>query len=159
MMGKASRQSNSFVKPGLICHNPGRKEFDMGILSYLGALSPAHINWFTLTWRGKLVGRDQFGNRYYEGRARAGYKRPRRWVKYKGQPEASFIPPEWHGWLHHQTDTVPDSENPSFRRPWQKPHKPNMTGTTDAYRPPGHVLEGGQRGRAVGDYEAWKPQE
>jgi NADH:ubiquinone oxidoreductase subunit len=131
----------------------------MGILKYLGELSPAHINWFTFAWRGQRVGEDQFGNRYYQGRPITGYKRPRRWVLYKDQPEASYVPPEWHGWLHHQSDTVPDTDGPSFRRDWQKPHKPNLTGTRSAYRPPGHILEGGQRARAAGDYEAWTPPE
>lgn len=131
----------------------------MGLFKYLGELSPAHINWFTFSWRGTRVGEDQFGNRYYQGRPITGYKRPRRWVIYKGQPEASYVPPEWHGWLHHQTDAVPSEDSPSFRRDWQKPHKPNLTGTRSAYRPPGHILEGGQRARAAGDYEAWKPPE
>jgi len=34
---------------------------------------------------------------------------------------------------------------------------PNLTGTAEAYRPPGHVLAGGQRDKATGDYEPWKP--
>lgn len=76
---------------------------------------------------------------------------------YKGAPEASSVPPEWHGWLHHQTDEVPSEE--AFRRPWQKPHKPNMTGTSGAYHPPGHILEGGKRSKGTGDYEAWTPPE
>lgn len=129
----------------------------MGLLSFFGVLSPAHINLFTATSRGNQVGTDAFGNRYYcSGKPRSGYKRERRWVMYKGAPEASSVPPEWHGWLHHQTDTVPSEVN-SFRRPWQKPHQPNMTGTNAAYRPPGHILQGGKREEATGDYEAWDP--
>ena len=131
----------------------------MGLFKILGVLSPAHISWFTWTARKELVGTDEFGNKYYQAKPRPGYKYPRRWVIYKGEPEASNVPPEWHGWLHHQTDEVPDPEGGSFRRPWQKPHQPNLTGTTEAWRPPGHVLEGGQRDRATGDYEAWKPPE
>jgi NADH:ubiquinone oxidoreductase subunit len=69
------------------------------------------------------------------------------------------VPPEWHGWLHHQSDVAPDESELSFRRPWQKPHQPNMTGTDQAYRPKGHILEGGQRDKAAGDYEAWSPPE
>lgn len=131
----------------------------MGILSFLGTLSPAHITAFTWAWGGKMVGRDQFGNRYFEGKARKGYKRLRRWVLYKGVPEASYIPPEWHGWIHHQTDVAPVSDTGSFRREWQKPYAPNATGTEDAYRPLGHVLEGGKRAKATGDYQAWRPPE
>jgi NADH:ubiquinone oxidoreductase subunit len=132
----------------------------MGILSFLGVLSPFHINMFTATSGGKQVGTDSFGNKYYETpKTRPGYKRKRRWVMYKGAPEASMVPPEWHGWLHHQSDVAPDESELSFRRPWQKPHQPNMTGTDQAYRPKGHILEGGQRDKAAGDYEAWSPPE
>ena len=131
----------------------------MGLLNFLGVLSPAHISFFTLAYRGKKVGQDPHGNIYYTGRARKGYKRERRWVIYNGAPEASKVPPEWHGWLHHQTDIVPENDNESFRRPWQKPHQENLTGTTKAYRPPGHILEGGRRESATGDYEAWRPPE
>lgn len=129
----------------------------MGILSFFGALSPAHIRLFTMISRGKKIGRDQLGNVYYEAPPRQGYKRTRRWVMYKAMPDASLVPPEWHGWLHHQTDAIPQKDGESFRRPWQKPHQPNMTGTTLAYRPPGHLLMGGRREKATGDYQAWIP--
>jgi NADH:ubiquinone oxidoreductase subunit len=43
------------------------------------------------------------------------------------------------------------------KRPWQKDHLPNLTGTAAAYRPPGHILQGGQRDKATGDYEPWVP--
>ena len=36
-------------------------------------------------------------------------------------------------------------------------HKPNLTGTLGAYRPPGSLAEGGERAPSSGDYEAWKP--
>lgn len=131
----------------------------MGLFSFLGALSPVHIGWVTLTSGAHRVGTDQYGNRYYSAKPRPGYKRDRRWVIYRGTPEASKVPPEWHGWLHHQTDDVPDNKSLSYRRTWQKPHIPNMTGTTAAWRPPGHLLSGGQRDGATGDYEAWVPDE
>ena len=124
----------------------------------LGVLSPAYMTFFRMTARSEKVGADQWGNMYYRSAPRPGAKRERRWVIYKGDPEASAIPPEWHGWMHHQTDTVPANDT-GFRREWQKPHHPNMTGTTGAYRPPGHILEGGQRGEATGDYEPWRPPE
>lgn len=129
----------------------------MGFLKILGVLSPVHIRLFTLLSGKKKVGTDIYGNSYYAAKPRKGYDYERRWVIYKGEPEATMIPPEWHGWLHHQTDTIPSSDTQSFRREWQKPHKPNYTGTNKAYHPPGHVLEGGKRDKATGDYEAWKP--
>lgn len=108
------------------------------------------------TWlHGEHVGTDEFGNRYYVDRRTKGKKRERRWVLYKGIPEASKVPPEWHAWLHHTIAEAPLSRAP--RRPWQKPHIPNLTGTDLAYRPPGHVLSGGTRAPASGDYEPWVP--
>ena len=69
-----------------------------------------------LTWlRGELVGTDDYGNRYYRLKGdkpqRLGggrFSRERRWVMYKGEPEGSKVPPEWHAWLHHTVDEVPE---------------------------------------------------
>jgi len=105
--------------------------------------------------KGELVGRDAFGNRYYRERRRPAGRRRKRWVWYAGDPEASKVPPEWHAWLHYTVDEVPSEDRP--RRPWQKEHQPNLTGTAYAYRPPGHALEGGHRAKATGDYEPWTP--
>lgn len=129
----------------------------MRLKGFLGVLSPVHIGLVTLFSGGRFVGRDALGNRYYRAKPRAGYRRERRWVLYAGAPEASSVPPEWHGWLHHQTDTVPVEGGVSFRRPWQKPPEPNRTGTVLAWRPPGHLLKGGKRDKATGDYQAWTP--
>ncbi len=115
------------------------------------------------TWlRGTLVGQDQFGNRYYRDRSQRAIhpeskRRERRWVVYNGAVEASRVPPEWHAWLHH-TVVEPPKEGDYTRRPWMKDHLPNLTGTPQAYRPPGHTLKGGHRAAATGDYEAWKPE-
>lgn len=128
------------------------------ITNFLGILSPIHIHFVTLVTGARRVGTDMQGNKYYRAKARKGYNHDRRWVIYNGEAEASRVPPEWHGWLHHQTDVVPDANAPSFRRTWQKPHEQNMTGTNHAYRPPGHILSGGKRDKATGDYEAWKPE-
>lgn len=102
-------------------------------------------------WKGEKVGQDAFGNTYY--REKGGR---RRWVIYRGRPEASKVPPDWHAWLHHTVAEPPAPEPPA--RPWEKPHVPNLTGTPHAYRPLGSLLEGGRRARATGDYEAWRPE-
>src|SRR6266849_6157174 len=68
------------------------------------------------------------------------------------------VPPSWHGWLHHTVDVPPTQENYSPRE-WQKPHRPNLTGTPNAYRPSGSTLKSGRRPPATGDYKAWKPGE
>jgi NADH:ubiquinone oxidoreductase subunit len=118
-----------------------------------------------MTWlRGELVGRDQLGNRYYRNKSRAPlqkgggrFSRERRWVLYHGEAEASRVPPEWHGWLHHTVDDVPSAAGqPKYA--WQKPHLANLSGTPDAYRPPGSLFRGGHRQPAAGDYEPWKPE-
>ena len=104
------------------------------------------------TWRkGVKVGEDAEGNRYY--RERDGN---RRWVLYNGVIEASRIPPEWHAWLHYLVDTPP-SEQTLPRKPWQLPHVPNLSGTQEAWRPPGSLVAEGTRPRATGDYEPWRP--
>ena len=111
-----------------------------------------------ITWlKGEPTGVDAFGNRYYQERRPARDRRRRRWVVYKGPVEASAVPPLWNAWLHYTVDRVP-SESQTPRRDWQKPHLPNQTGTPDAYRPAGHTLRGGNRAKATGDYEAWKPE-
>ena len=113
------------------------------------------------TWMyGEKVGEDESGNVYY--RTRGGKIDPRmlsferRWVIFNGYAEASAVPPSWHGWLHH-TFEKPPTEAPLPRKSWEKPHKPNLTGTIEAYRPKGSLAEGGERARSTGDYEAWKP--
>lgn len=110
------------------------------------------------TWLyGTKVGSDQFGNVYYRAKLTPPGKREKRWVIYADEPEASNVPPDWHGWLHHML-SEPMAANSSFRQSWQQPHQPNLTGTEAAYFPPGHDLKGGRRASATGDYEAWKPE-
>ena len=104
--------------------------------------------WFT----GSSVGKDKFGNRYYQSK-----DGKRRWVIYAGTVEASRVPSEWHGWLHH-TFNEPPTVAPLKERAWEKEHTPNLTGTAGAYRPPGSLARGGVRAPATGDYQAWQPE-
>lgn len=106
---------------------------------------------------GVMVGQDGSGNRYFEERrASRPDGRKRRWVVYAGGArEASLVPAEWHAWLHFLSDEpLPEAA----RRPWQKPHQPNLTGTSGAYRPRGHDYRGGHRAPGTGDYESWTPE-
>jgi NADH:ubiquinone oxidoreductase subunit len=100
------------------------------------------------TWRkGRLVGTDETGNRYYtDGK--------RRWVIYNGVVEASAIPAAWHGWMHYRQDQPPAQYTP---REWEKPHEPNLTGTARAYRPPGSILKAKPQTPGDSDYESWSP--
>ncbi|MBO6837166.1 MAG: NADH:ubiquinone oxidoreductase subunit NDUFA12 [Alphaproteobacteria bacterium] len=111
------------------------------------------------TWlRGERVGEDEHGNVYYQDRKTSAGSRRRRWVIYKdGLDEASRVPPQHHAWLHYTIDAFPSAQSrPKFD--WQRDHVPNLTGTVEAYRPPGHTLAGGRRASATGDYEAWSPE-
>ena len=104
---------------------------------------------------GRQVGTDRFGNAYWESRKDySGYGRKRRWVLYAGAAEASKVPPEWHGWLHHTAEAHLNDEK---RHGWMVDHRPNATGTAQAYRPDGHDYQGGSRRLTAGDYEAWTP--
>jgi len=110
------------------------------------------------TWmNGELVGKDDIGNKYYQEKKPRNPARAKRWVVFPDDMsvEASLVPAEWHAWLHRYADKPPEKGEPRWT--WQKPHKPNMTGTNQAYRPPGHDFAGGRRARASGDYEAWTP--
>lgn len=108
---------------------------------------------------GEHVGTDAQGNEYYRSKSdkmktTEGYER--RWVIYKNANDASNVPSEWHGWLHHSYDGVPESHLPPPRI-WEVDYSPNATGTSGAYRPQGALERGGRRARATGDYEAWSP--
>jgi NADH:ubiquinone oxidoreductase subunit len=108
--------------------------------------------------KGKLIGEDEFGNRYYEQRSGVGpLGIPRRWVIYNGLAEASTVPADWHGWLHYTVDEPPSKENYQARH-WQKRHQPNYTGTSKAYRPAGSVLADATSKSAPRDYEPWQPE-
>ena len=114
---------------------------------------------FTINRLGVKVGEDEFGNRYFEGKGGKGEYdgRKRRWVIYNGYADASKVPAEWFGWLHH-TYADPPSGEPRPLRAWEKPHVPNMSGTPYAYRPRGSITRGGERASATGDYQAWTPE-
>ena len=106
--------------------------------------------------RAGFVGKDEQGNQYFEEKRPSLDGRKRRWVIYNGLAEASRVPPDWHGWLH-QTFEEPPTIAPLKKKAFEKPHRPNLTGTIHAYRPPGSLARGGERAPATGDYEAWKP--
>lgn len=113
----------------------------------------------TLLWsarKGEQVGTDAQGNKYYRSKEVREGEKERRWVIYDGANDASRVPAEWHGWLHHSYDELPESHLPPAKI-WEVDYTPNATGTAKAYRPAGALERGGQRARATGDYEAWTP--
>lgn len=103
------------------------------------------------TWRnGVKVGEDEEGNVFYQTK-----DGKRRWVVFNGEAEASRVSPEWHGWLHHTWDKPPTAAKLPHK-PWEKPHIPNLTGTPQAYAPPGSIRKPQPAPRQ--DYEAWSPE-
>ena len=77
---------------------------------------------------GKLVGKDSFGNKYYES------KNGKRWVIYKNEVEASKISNEWYSWIHFIKNKIENSHDLK-KYNWQKSHQPNQTGTENSYHP------------------------
>ncbi len=114
----------------------------------------------TLLWssrKGEHVGTDGQGNKYYRSKKVRAGETERRWVIYNGANDASRVPAEWHGWLHHSYDELPESHLPAPKI-WEAEFTPNKTGTNAAYRPMGALERGGKRARATGDYQAWTPE-
>ena len=77
---------------------------------------------------GKFVGKDNFGNKYYES------KKGKRWVIYNDEIDASKIPVEWFSWIHFTPNKI-EKKHDLKKYDWQKPHSPNLTGTESAYYP------------------------
>jgi len=101
---------------------------------------------FYTIFTGKLVGEDNFGNRYYSN------SKGKRWVIYKNIVESSKIPPEWHSWIHFVRANKPSINEKKF--PWQKEHEENLTGTKKAYRPDGSLKNNSKQD--IKKYESWK---
>lgn len=109
------------------------------------------------TWlKGGLVGTDEYGNRYYRERRGGPWRKEKRWVVFAGEAEPTMIPPGWVGWLHKRIEHPP-SQKPLPSPRWEKERLPNLTGTAQAYMPPGALQKGGRREPATGDYEPWRP--
>jgi len=87
---------------------------------------------------GVLVGKDQFGNRYYENmNAEEEVPGRQRWVDFaQHEYHASQVPPEWHSWISHIRKDPPtnDSVIKNMTPPWQTPWVENLTGTRGAFK-------------------------
>jgi len=103
------------------------------------------INNFFIKFSCQKVGDDEFGNQYFQ------HKNGKRFVVYNGIAEASKIPAQWHGWMHHNSDLAPVQIN-THKFAWQKTHLPNLTGTKNSYSPKNSVVK-----KTSATYEAWKP--
>tara|TARA_B100000963_G_scaffold356637_1_gene377105 strand:- start:1529 stop:1873 length:345 start_codon:yes stop_codon:yes gene_type:complete len=92
---------------------------------------------------GKLVGKDEFGNKYYKN------KSDERWVIYKNNIEATKITSDWFLWMHHTIDTIPGDKKEKYD--WQKSHLDNKTGTNERHKPSKITKENKSK-----KYETWK---
>ena len=95
---------------------------------------------------GKLVGIDEFENKYYSN------SKGKRWVIYKNRVESSKIPAEWHLWIHFLTKNKPSDNLRKFK--WQKKHEENLTGTSKSHRPEGSLATDSKKN--MKKYENWK---
>jgi len=96
---------------------------------------------------GRLVGVDQFGNRYFEN---LNWKEEipgrHRWVDFAQHYNSpSQIPPEWHSWLSHISKDPIVAHKPKWQLPWHE----NLTGTRGAFKTYNTV---------VPKIEAWEPK-
>ena len=96
---------------------------------------------------GKLIGLDDFGNKYYSN------SKGKRWLIYKNKVESSRNPPEWHLWIHFLVKNTPSSKTIN-KFSWQKKHEENLTGTLKAYRPEGSLASNSKKNTKK--YETWK---
>ena len=92
---------------------------------------------------GKLVGSDQYGNKYYKS------KNDERWVVYSSNIEATKITSEWYLWIHHTIDKIPEKNDAKFN--WQKKHLENQTGTKNSHKPVNITKSKDKK-----SYETWK---
>lgn len=103
---------------------------------------------------GKLIGQDEYKNRYFELKSKDYLGRKKRLCVYSGIVEASKIPANWHAWMHHTTND-PISHKKLF---WMKAHTPDLTGTTYAFTPNKHSqfnVYGKSNMNKIIDYTPW----
>ncbi|KIM45949.1 hypothetical protein M413DRAFT_441005 [Hebeloma cylindrosporum] len=102
---------------------------------------------------GTYVGKDQFGNRYFENRnAEEEIPGRHRWADFAQHDfNATQIPPEWHSWISHIRKDPPtnDPVMQNLSPPWKAPYVENLTGTRGAYKPYNTV---------VPKINAWEPK-
>ena len=98
-------------------------------------------------FKGKFVGSDNFGNKYYES------SNGKRWVIYKNEVEATKITTEWHAWIHFMKNEKPTQIKEKYF--WQSPHVENLTGTARAYKPKNAIMSDKRENKKK--YDVWKP--
>ena len=108
------------------------------------------IKKFFISFSNNKIGKDQFGNEYFESKNSDYLDQNKRFVIYQGLVEPSKIPPLWHAWLHHLSNITPTKSQNYI---WQHDYQPNLTGTKFSYHPNNKSL----RNKVASDYNSWKP--
>ena len=93
---------------------------------------------------GKLIGIDNLGNKYYQS------KSGKICVIYSEEIDASKIPVEWFSWIHFMPNKI-ENDHDLKKYDWQKPHRPNLTGTDSAYYPNKNKKDAIEK-----KYKSWK---
>ncbi len=107
------------------------------------------------TWfYGEFVGIDSQGNKYYEAKNNSD-KEGQRWVMFSRKCDASNISSAWQHWLTHSVSLSP-SQKSRKAYPWQKPRLPNLTGSSNAYLPPGNIKSEAGLNK-INYYQPWTP--
>ena len=75
-----------------------------------------------------FVGKDEFGNKYYED------KKGIDGSDISNEVDATKIPVEWYSWIHFMPNRI-EKNHELNKYEWQKPHLSNQTGTEKAYYP------------------------
>lgn len=88
----------------------------------------------------KLVGEDEFGNKYYRSHEK-------RFIKYSDNKDPTTISPYWYLWLHYAVD----EKRSKTKMDWQLERIPNRTGTKFSYNPRNAQVCRDE------DYSPWKP--
>ncbi|KDQ64931.1 hypothetical protein JAAARDRAFT_28591 [Jaapia argillacea MUCL 33604] len=87
---------------------------------------------------GRLIGQDQFGNRYFENLNPLDELPGRhRWVDFAQHDlNATQVPPEWHSCLQHIRNEPPTADKvmQNMSPPWKAPWVENLTGTRGAFK-------------------------
>ncbi len=81
----------------------------------------------------------------------------RRWVIYREPRRAVADPAGLACLAASHRRCAADARRTITPRPWEKAHRPNLTGTYEAYRPPGSTLRPGAAKPPL-DYEPWQPK-
>mmetsp|Transcript_1365 Transcript_1365/g.1704 ORF Transcript_1365/g.1704 Transcript_1365/m.1704 type:complete len:154 (+) Transcript_1365:37-498(+) len=112
---------------------------------------------------GSIVGKDKFGNTYYEAKDHPIHGRDR-WVEYadKSDWDGSSVPAEWHCWLARINDKVPATSEAGASASmykWKKEHlinKGSRYGSNANYLPPSHWTRG-EKEYKQDKVESWTP--